>query len=457
MGTKYKRFKLTILKAISKTFDETKEHKKASLFDVNELSRRFKENLFSSSSRQMSIEGLAYTSLESKVKEELAFDKKFLHTLLKALDDALIQSQVMFGVLSILVNLTSYMPVLSEEQKNINKLKSYANASKSKEPDLLNSDEHVMKRCRAVFEAGVIPTLVTRVQNGSISCLSLAVSIISSIARTSNLRGQMAQQGAIKMLLHSFSKFPDENLTSRRTTAQALARILISTNPLHVFGGAGSLSIISAIHPLVLILSENTTSEYQDLLPVFESLLALTNLASTDDNTRNSIIKLVFPQIDELLFYKNTLVIRATVELICNLVVSEEGVKKFVQDGLQARNRLNILLAMTNSEDLATQRAAGGACASLTRWDISIECILKLERGVQLLLRLCVEDQDELRYRGVVCILNMISEPGKIGKKSILKIKNEKGIDVLKECLKKSRNQEVLDVAVEALKTLSLD
>ncbi|RKF63685.1 Ring assembly protein 3 [Golovinomyces cichoracearum] len=441
----------------STTIPGTEERIQPVSVTIEDLSERFKNLLLSSSSCQTSIEGLAYTSLQPKIKESLALDKNFLRCLIKVLRDAPVRSPVIYGALSILVNLTSYKPVLPEEQKHLNQLKAYANASKVSDSDHLNNNEHVSKRCLAVFEAGSIPTLVTHTQHGSSSSLALVVSIIFSLARTPKIRGQMAQQGAVKLLLHAFSVFSPDNLSARRTTAHALARILITTNPLHIFGGSNPLSITTAVRPLILILSDDPDVEHHDLLPVFESLLALTNLASTDDTARNLIIRLAFPQLEEFLFSKNSMVTRATVQLICNLVQSTEAVCKFADDGRQASHRMHILLALTDAEDLETRSAASGALASLTQWDKAVNSILERDRGAYLLLRLCQEDQDELRHRGLVCILNILMAPGKIGKWGVAQIKGLKGIEILKECLKKTRNQDVIDIAAEALKLLLLD
>jgi hypothetical protein len=421
---------------------------------MEELSNRFKTMLSSTTSQQTSIEGLAYASLQAKVRESLAADKSFLKNLIKALGDAPAKSPATYGALTILVNLTSYLPALSEEQKRMTQLKAYANASKSSKPDPPNDDEHVAKRCQAVFEAGAIPVLVTHSQHGSTASLMLVVSIIFSLSRNTKIRGQMAQQGAVKLLLHAYSVFPVDNVAGRRTSAHALARILITTNPQHVFGGSNPLSMTSAIRPLLLLLSDDPAVEHRDLLPVFESLLALTNLASTDDTARNPIIRIAFPQIEELLLSNNKMVTRATVELVCNLMQSPEGVAKFADGGKQASHRMHILLALTDSEDFATRRAAGGAMASLTEWDTAVNAILERDRGVILLLGMCKEEEEELRHRGVVCILNILTAPEKVGQWGVTKVREGGGVEALKECLKKSRSQEVLEITVEALKKL---
>lgn len=415
----------------------------------------FKNMLVEGKSQQSAIEGLAYASLRPKVKEKLATDKGFLKDLTKALGEAPAKSPTTYGSLSVLVNLTSYLPALSEEQKRLSQLKAYANASKeSVQSDPLNDDEHVTQRCQNVFEAGTIPVLVTHSQHGSVASLTLVVSIVLSLSKITKIRGQMAQQGAVKLLLHAYSVLPTDNMTARRTTAHALARILISTNPQHIFGGSNPLPLTNAIRPLLLLLSDDPNSEQRDLLPIFESLLALTNLASTDDTARNPIIRNSFAQIEELLLSNNKMVTRASVELICNLMQSPEGVAKFADGTKQASQRMHILLALTDSEDFATRRAAGGGLASLTEWDTAVNAILERDRGITLLLQMCKEDEEELRHRGVVCVLNVTSAPGKVGEWGIKKVTEDGGIDALKECLKKSRSQEVLEITVEALKKL---
>jgi hypothetical protein len=404
---------------------------------------------------QASIEGLAYASLQPKVKERLASDPKALSNLIKVLSESPAKSPAMYGGLSVLVNLTTYLPTLSEEEKKMSQLKAYANASKqSSASDPLNDDEHVAKRCAAVFSAGAVPVLVTHSQHGSTASRALVVSIIFSLAKTPSLRGQIAQQGGVKLLLHAFTTFPSENTAALLTTAQALARILISTNPLHVFGGSTPLPLTSAIRPLLSLLTIDPASDSPSLLPVFEALLALTNLASTDDSARNPIIRLAWAQIEELLLSNNTMIQRAAVELICNLMQSPEAVAKFADGSKPASQRMHILLALTDAEDLATRRAAGGALASLTEWDTAVNAILEREGGVRNILKLCEEDSEELRHRGIVCVVNIMSAPGKVGEWGIEKVKAEGGVDSLKECLKRSRSQEVVEITVECLKQL---
>jgi hypothetical protein len=73
---------------------------------MEDLAEKFKAMLSSSVAQQSSIEGLAYASLQGKVRERLATDKPFLKSLVKALEEAPAKSPATYGALTILVNLT---------------------------------------------------------------------------------------------------------------------------------------------------------------------------------------------------------------------------------------------------------------------------------------------------------------------------------------------------------------
>ncbi|EEU42451.1 uncharacterized protein NECHADRAFT_39957 [Fusarium vanettenii 77-13-4] len=406
--------------------------------------------------RKHSIEGLAYASLQPKVKESIVSNPELLQKLVKTLSEAQPRSPTTYGALSIFVNLTRYLPNLTEEEKKMNQLKAYANAAgKLGGPDPLNDDEHVAKRCKLVFDAGITPVLVTHSKNGSPASLSLVISIIFALSVTKTLRGQLAQQGAVKLLLTAWMTLPQTEAPARRLAAQALARILISTNPALVFGGNRSNPLSAAIRPLVSIVPPDPAAETRDLLPSFEALMALTNLASMDDeDTRRSIIATAWFQIEEQMLSSNALVSKAAVELVCNLVQAPEAIALYAEETAKARNRLHILLALADAEDAGTRSAAGGALASLTSFEGVIRGIINRERGVKVVLSMCVDDDENIRHRGVFVILNLVTAEGEVGELARQKIKDEDGVEVLKECLKKSRRPEVLEVTVQALKAL---
>lgn len=406
-------------------------------------------------SRNNSIEGLAYSSLRPNVKEDLSRNKEFMKQLVKTLGNAPPKSPLTYGALSILVNLTRFQPNKSEEEKKMDQLKAYANAAGKIKPDPLNDNEHVTERCKRVFEAGVTPVLVSHSKNGSSASLSLIITIINSMSMISNIRGQLAQQGAVRLLIAAWNALPSSEDLTRRTAAQALARILISTNPELVFGGTRPIPQAASIRPLASIIAPDPNADTRDLLPTFESLMALTNLASTDDETRKAIVRQAWLDIEEQLLSSNHNITKAAVELICNLVQCVEAMALYADGSTKAKDRLHILLALTDAEDFGTRSGAGGALATLTGIEEVVDAILQRERGMRNILGLCADaESEELRHRGAFVVYNIVTTDGDIGRRAREKIKADGGIEILTECAKRTRSPEVLDLAVQALKSV---
>jgi hypothetical protein len=448
---------------------------------------RFKSLILSSdsaASKQDSVEGLAYSSIAPPIKEELANDSAFLQKLVKIMGESSAGAALIYGGLSIFANLTVYAPLMSEEQKKLAQLKDYANSSKPVKEDQLNGDAHVTARCKKVLDAGAIPLFVLLSLNKKLTPASQlsVLQILNSLSKEQKHRGIIAQQGAVKLLLQIYETLSkdqppipqptssDENAstptitltppaqsidqTTLRIAAHALSRILISTNPSHVFNSS-LLPMTTAIRPLTLLLTEDPTSEQRNLLPTFEALLALTNLASTDDTARDAIIRVCWPQVEDLLLSNNTLVQRASAELICNLSASPHGVAKFADGSARASNRMHILLALADVDDLATRKAAGGALAMLTEWDKAVEAILERERGVKIVLEMCKDESEEVRHRGAVCLCNLVNAPGETGAKAREVLKRDDALQVIAEMVKASKVKEVVELGIEALTVLT--
>ncbi|KIW86415.1 hypothetical protein Z517_01811 [Fonsecaea pedrosoi CBS 271.37] len=440
--------------------------------DVSELVDLFKKSLTvveEGKNVSDSIEGLAYTSLKPEVKESLAKDRKFLVSLLEVLDQNHTSPEVVVGGLSIISNLTQYAPSLSDEQKKMSQLKAYANATKPAEPNPLEDDEHVRARCTAVVEAGVVASLIRLNKARSPATAQLSDRILLSLSKNPKDRGKIAQQGAIKLLVSHAQRSlqsPENSVQAHPEAAHALARILISLNPAHIFPPGSTPDITDAVPPLVALLKTPggaaLNDQPRDLLPVFESLLALTNLASAPtSNAASFIIKSAWDDIEDFLLGNNELVRRAACELICNLTVVPTGVEKFADGSKRAAQRLRILVAMADVEDLPTRRAAGGALAMLTEQYINIvSAMLEFKRTSEILLELCLDEDPGVVHRGLVVVRNMLccDEAGPEYKSLALKVKEaykkEGAVEKLKTCLKQTKDPELLSIGVQALKVL---
>ncbi|KAJ6144559.1 hypothetical protein N7470_008454 [Penicillium chermesinum] len=437
---------------------------------VSELVQRFKGLMSESKTENIAhpIEGLAYSSVNPSVKEQLAKDPSFMRDLISVLKKHTTNSSVLYGGLMIIFNITKFLPNLSDEQKKMSQLKDYADASTGKAraaPNPLDEEDAVVARCGAVIQAGAMSLLVECGKLAMPSVHDLTAQILLALTRPQKSRGTLAQQGAVKLLLGlAIPKQGDAIVVTEtaKNASHALARILISVDPSHVFPSSGFPQATSAVRPLLSLLTSPETASFsadqpRDLLPVFESLLALTNLAShpTDDSPAELTVREGWPAIEDLLLSGHSRVQRAACELVCNLMTCESGIVKFADGSKRAAQRLHVLLALTDADDLLTRRAAGGAMAMLTGYDAAVAAVLDRPRGVDLLLGMCKEDDEPILHRGAVCVQNLTcTASGDIGARAKTAVRAAGGVEVLTECIKKTSNPAVIQAAVEALKPL---
>lgn len=401
---------------------------------------------------QSAIEGLAYASTQPAVKEELAKDKPFLGRLFDAVKKARPGSTTAFGALTLIDNLTRYLPIQSEEQKRMSQLKAYANAAPSSaEASPLDSDAAVTKRNSTLLQAGLVPALVGISRTLSPTSTTLLLSILLSLSRTASHRGPLAQQGAARLLLSTYTSLPTTTSTpTHHLAAHALARILITCDPSHVFPPSGSPPLSSTIRPLLTLLSPTTTS----LLPTFESLLALTNIVGCAPHTPSlttPILTLATPHLEDLLLSTNPLLRRATTELVCNLTAhATDALALFADDTPRAKHRLHVLLALADSEDLKTRQAAGGAVASVLGTEGGVRNVLAREGGVKRVLEMVGDGDEGVRHRGVVCV-GCLAER----EMGVEALRREGGVDVLRSALEGfTGGEEVRAMVMEVLGVL---
>lgn len=187
-------------------------------------------NSSSPAARLSSIEGLAYTSLTPKVKEEIISNNKLLKMLTGTLKTSSPTDNAAFGILTIFANLTCYRPIMTEEQKKMSQLNSYANSSKPAPEDPLDDDDRVTGRCKKALEANLIPALSSHpVRSISAIGLNQTAMILNALAREQKHRGLLAQQGAVKLLLLIIERLQGSGAakeTAYKIASHALARIL---------------------------------------------------------------------------------------------------------------------------------------------------------------------------------------------------------------------------------------
>ena len=442
-----------------------------------DLVSKFRAMLFklTETGTKSAIEGLAYASAQPKVKEEISQDTELLQRLFslvrfrdpsdKAHSKPHLEYPTVvtsgFGLLTIIHNLTRYLPALSEEQKRMVQLKAYANASKKiPEPDRLDDNEHVDKRCKAVLDAGVLNFLVAlaaadRSKALSLTSLGLYANILLSLSRTPASRGKLIQQGALPLLLDIHEKTLHADPSSALAAAHAMARLLISVDPSLVGN-----RITSTVQPILSLLSDDTTSVSsdgpRDLLPVFEALLALTNLVSGPRlEAGPEVVQAAWPRLVDLLTSSNVLLQRATTELVCNLMTCSAGIEKFADGSKAAASYIHILLALADAEDVATRRAAGGALAMVTEFESVAKAVLVRKRGLEVLVQL-MEDEDEgCVHRGFVCVRNMAVVDGMTRVECKDRLRSLGALDVVKRMVQRTKNEALLGPGMEICKALA--
>ncbi|KAG2156576.1 ARM repeat-containing protein [Suillus bovinus] len=391
------------------------------------------------------VEGLAYLSVDPDVKHALANDPKFLQQLFtlvprrKPLPTSTSNSSLLFGILLIISNLCAYRPRFSQEDAQVAKLKRMAkagngsNKTMSEEPlNALEDDVTVRSRCRQVLASGALDVL--SVASGVESQgIRLALSkIYLSIVEDKDNRGKVLQSGGARSLSRviqsSYSTSSSTPIdTSLLPAIQALAKLTITSSPLQVFGPNDG-AMLDAIRPLSQLLLHSSSN----LLQQFEAIMALTNIASQSTGCADRIFSTphLLNKVELLMLEDHTLIRRAATELICNLIGgSEAAFSRYggSPDVHATKSKLQVLLAMSDMDDLPTRLAASGALATVTSASTACQAVFELQldrhRAFSIIARLIdpsvtLEDDDPndgeaagntgLAHRGVVCLRHIL-------------------------------------------------
>lgn len=423
-----------------------------------QLSETFKEAIkdsnTDSSQLLVAVEGLAYNSMEALVKEALVNDVEFLSRLFKLVQKKDGLSAMLFGIGTILANVTGYLPVLSEQQKQMKKLRDLANAkgagksgkpSKEDEEDPRDQDEAVNARIAILVKHGVVPALVELSRSKSNNIQAVTSQVFLNIVTPTSLRGAIVQQGGAKCLLQMVGAHQSEQQEYIKIASQALAKLAITMDPRIAFPGAAAHNLVK---PLIQLCQDDKP------LRNFEGLMALTNLASMDENIRARIyMEKGLPVIEGLQFSDNVMIRRAATELLCNMVFAApvfEAYSDPSQPGAQAK--IKLLLALSDVEDFETRRAASGALAILANSPGTCSMIVK-ENGYQRVSQLLAEDENvEVQHRGVEIVRCLLEH----GTKEAATSMAQQGVHIkLVHIVKNCKVQPVRGAAMEVLKQFS--
>ncbi len=198
------------------------------------------------------------------------------------------------------------------------------------------------------------------------------------------------------------------NLIAQLTTplphsARALALILITVNPAML----SSARVFNCVDMLLAL------CDVPDNMLQFEACMALTNVGSLSESTKNYMLSRKCLQRFELLQCSaHHLVKRASTEAITNLVTQPDAIAHFMKKGGE-RLRLWLSLARDEEEDLETARAAAGALAMLCSNDddgpargLSGSSIPDIMNGV------LESSSRDVQLRLVVCLTYIVAHCG---------------------------------------------
>lgn len=412
------------------------------------------------------VEGLAYLSTTPSIKVRIVDDEELLKKIVSLrtslqkkatqIDDF---GTTPFGLAAMIANICSYRPQLTEEQAQIMRLKRMAQPGAAKSKDVqdqpiseeeLDDDEHVRLRGRRLIAAGITDLLVSiaRATDSAAARMVIGKALLGLVEEKEN-RGKVLQAGGAKTLMvlirASLQRHDPESknpLTKANMdfedllSIQALAKLAITASPMQVFGPNENVSI-EAIKPFACLLLHPSST----LLQKFESMMALTNIASASPELADRITQTdgLLSKIEFLLLEENLLVRRAATELLCNLVSgSELAFNRYSGDGdgssessgslNQSKSRLHVLIALADVDDEPTRLAASGALAVLTASPTACRLLMLLEfehHRVFLALKELIDPSEEaeeaqeeqgertvqtnpgLVHRGAVCVRNI--------------------------------------------------
>ncbi|KAG6865776.1 hypothetical protein C0991_011973 [Blastosporella zonata] len=346
------------------------------------------------------VEGLAYLSVDPVIKEHLSQDTAFLKLLFaliplrKTAASPGPPTTVGFGVLLIVSNLCIYRPRLTEEQAQIEKLRKMAkatNASANSASSVLDDDDHVKARIRRLVNANVLDIFASVTRTDTAGIRTLAAKALLSIVEDKDTRGKVLQSGGAKVLMHIIKNgLPPAAQSSKPAefpaldpavldATQALAKLAITSAPVQVFG-PNQGAMYDTIRPFSFMLQGSTST----LLQRFESMMALTNLSSQGPEMATRIAKSegLLQKVELLLLEDHNLVRRAAMELICNLIAGSDDVFEKYGGGNNpgaTKSKLEIMLALSDVDDLPTRLAASGAVATLTSAPSACAALISLQ------------------------------------------------------------------------------
>nr|XP_056720865.1 protein unc-45 homolog B [Euleptes europaea] len=358
--------------------------------------------------RKWAIEGLAYLTLDADVKDDFVEDEPAMQAMFELSKTS--DKTILYSVASVLVNCTNSYDV----KEILPELVQLAKFSKQHVPEQHPKDkkDFVEKRVKRLLKAGVTSVLVCMVKADSAiltdQTKELLARVFLALCDDPKDRGTIVAQGGGKALIPLALEGTD---AGKIRASHALAKIAAVSNPDIAFPGE---RVYEVVRPLVSLLNTE-----RDGLQNFEALRGLTNFSGRSDKLRQKIIKeKAMPEVENYMFENHDQLRQAATECMCNLVVNKEVQERFLADG---NDRLKLIILLCGEDDEKVQNAAAGALAMLTAAQKKLchKLTQVTPQWLEILQRLCIHDQLDVQYRGLVIVYNLIHADQELAKKLV--------------------------------------
>ncbi|XP_073429640.1 protein unc-45 homolog B isoform X2 [Dendrobates tinctorius] len=390
--------------------------------------------------RKWAVEGLAYLTLDADVKDDFVEDEQALQAMFDMSKTS--DKTILYSVASTLVNCTNSYDV----KEVIPELVQLAKFSKQHVPEQHPKDkkDFVTKRVKRLLKADIISTLscMVKADNAILTdqTKEQLARVFLALCEDPKDRGIIVAQGGGKAMIPLALEGTEVGKTK---AAHGLAKIAAVSNPDIAFPGE---RIYEVVRPLVSLLNTE-----KDGMQNFEALLALTNLSGKSEKLRQKIIKeKALSDIENYMFENHEQIRQAATECMCNLSVTKEVQERFTADG---NDRLKLVTLLCGEEDeVKLQRAAAGTLAVLTgaQKQLCHKMTQVTTQWMEILQRLCLNEDLQVQHRGVVIAYNLISADQELAKKLV----EAEMLEILTVIGKEENNpnkQHIIAVARDAL------
>ena len=381
-----------------------------------------------SDARDRGLEILASLSSNSAVKEEIAHgSNRVTSKCLEIIcslhnDDAAKKGDAAYGIATILSNVTVTNNELRQRyfrEKDMDitpeQYDELMRVTKQKQADDADNDTEALaasRRRKVVMADGA--AVLARMTTPSANTAPKIAETLANLAKESELRGTLIQQGAFKAAIALAG--PNYSDVCRGNAAHAVAKILVTTDPRNLTDSQA----LAAVRPLLWLCKQISFFEFMH----FEACLALTNLLSLGADAKRRVVNdKGISTLEYLQFSPNPMLQRAATEALTNMVPDPDFIAH-----LKKTDKLKLWVALAQEydpnsseeddeqkvkESLALARAACGCLAMASGGDDEDLCELMAKepatpKAIQYLLGL---EEPSLVHRTAVLVRNLAEDP----------------------------------------------